>query len=82
LWVEQNFESEEVNAILAAMDWETWIYVSGLAPEPLDFTTAIANEASQLALDYIALNGQASPENYEIYNDFYSNLKVIFYDTL
>ena len=31
---------------------------------------------------YIALNGTASPPNYADYFSFYSNLKVIFYETL
>lgn len=31
---------------------------------------------------YIALNGSASPSNYADYFSFYSNLKVIFYETL
>ena len=72
----------EVNQILAAVDWQAWMYESTLAPEPLDFTTPESDQASQLALDYIALNGTASPANFSVYNTYYSNLKVVFHDTL
>jgi hypothetical protein len=33
-------------------------------------------------MDYITLNGTGSPANYMDYFNFYSNLKVIFYETL
>ena len=72
----------EVNQILAAVDWQAWMYESTLAPEPLDFTTPESDQASQLALDYIALNGTASPANFSVYSTYYSNLKVVFHDTL
>jgi len=35
-----------------------------------------------LALDYIALSGSSSPANYIQYNAWYSNLKVVFLQTL
>ena len=73
---------EEVNQILASVDWETWLYVPGLAPVELDFTTAESDESASLALEYIALNGTASPANYSDYFGYYSNLKVVFHDTL
>jgi hypothetical protein len=64
------------------MDWSLWINVPGPAPEYLNFTTVEATHAVNLAHAYIALNGQSSPENYKDYFAYYSNLKVIFYDTL
>ena len=72
----------QVNQILAAVDWQAWMYESTLAPEPLDFSTPESDQAAQLALDYIALNGTGSPANYSAYFSYYSNLKVVFHDTL
>ena len=72
----------EVNQILAAVDWETWMDQATLAPVALDFTTPESDLASELALEYIALNGTASPANFSAYFGFYSNLKVVFHDTL
>lgn len=64
------------------MDWETWIYEPTLAPVDLDFSTPESDQATELALGYIALNGTGSPTNYTAYNSYYSNLKVVFHDTL
>ena len=35
-----------------------------------------------MALEYISLNGTASPANISEYFGYYSNLKVVFHDTL
>ena len=35
--------AEEVNSILASIDWSEWLYVPGLAPVELDFTTSESN---------------------------------------
>ena len=48
----------------------------------LDFTTAESDAAAELARKYISLHGTFSPENYEDYFSYYSNLKVVFHDTL
>lgn len=77
-----NLTGEQVNEILASVDWSTWLYTPGLAPVPLDFTTPDSDEATQLALGYIALNGTGSPEGFADYFGWYSNLKVVFHDTL
>ena len=69
---------EEINSILKAVDWDTWILEPTLAPVPLDFNTPESDQATQLALGYIALNGTGSPDGYEAYLGYYSNLKVIF----
>ena len=39
-------------------------------------------EATNLALEYIALNGTGSPAGYSDYLGYYSNLKIVFQDTL
>jgi len=64
------------------MDWSSWIYKPGLPPVQLDFSTPQGNQAQMLALQYIDLNGTASPENFTEYFSYYSNLKVMFHDTL
>lgn len=81
-WVQDNYSAEETNAILASIAWETWLYKSELELPGDSFVTAESVVATNLALNYIALNGTASPENYKEYFTFYSNLKVVFYDTL
>lgn len=82
-WVEENYEPKEANAILAATEWNTWIFKPDLwVPGQLDFSTPEGQDAEELAMAYIALNGTASPPNYADYFSFYSNLKVIFYETL
>ncbi len=73
---------EEVNEILAAIDWSTWLYEPGLSPVPLDFNTDLSDQSRAMALEYISLNGTGSPSNFNLYNDYYSNLKVVFHDTL
>lgn len=64
------------------VDFETWIRVPGLPPVTLDFTTTALNESSDLADEYIKLNGTESPEKYKDYLDFYSNLRVVFIERL
>jgi len=39
-------------------------------------------DAEELAMGFIAQGGAGRPDNWEDYFDFYSNLKVIFYETL
>lgn len=81
-WVEETYDAVTTNHILARSNWEAWIYESTLAPAPLDFSTKEANDAAELAYAYLALGGKSSPANYKDYFAFYTNLKVIFYDTL
>ena len=59
------------------------MYQTGLAPVPLDFTTTESDQAAALAREYIALNGTGTPDNATAeYQSYYSNLKVVFHDTL
>lgn len=48
----------------------------------LDFTTVALNESSELADEFIKLNGTGSPAKFEDYLDFYSNLRVVFIERL
>ena len=82
-WVGLNYSPSEVNSILAMSNWNTWIFESALPPAgTFNFSTPESDDARQLALDFIALGGNSSPSNYLDYNEFYSNLKVIFHSTL
>lgn len=55
-WVGENYSGAEVNSILAASNFNTWIFESALPPEgTFDFSTPESDEAVQLALDFIAL---------------------------
>jgi len=68
---------------LAASNWNTWIFEAALPPAgTFDFSTPEGTDAENLAMAYIALGGNGHPANYEDYFGFYSNLKVIFYETL
>lgn len=57
VFVSNNFHGADLNKILGSVNWEEWIYMAEGSPVPLDFTTDLSNEASKLALEYIALNG-------------------------
>lgn len=77
---------EAVNEALAMIDFEEWIYGIGWDPTgTLKFSTPESDASANLANAYLACNGRAgcvSKDQYEIYNTFYSNLKVVFHDTL
>merc|ERR1711990_9584 len=70
------------NTILGSVDWDAWIYQPGLPPIHHDFTTVDSNASAALADAYIVLAGKSSPDNYTKFNDYYSNLKVIFLERL
>jgi len=73
----------DVNNILMKMDWSTWLYQTGLAPVWQDFNTVESDQSAALARAYISLGGASSPPNAASeYNGYYSNLKVVFHDTL
>ena len=72
----------EINEILALTDWDTWVYKPSLAPVDFDFSTPTSDQAVELALDYIALNGTTSPGGYRDYLGYFSLLKVVFHSTL
>ena len=81
-WVQDNYEWWQVNEILAKINWSQWMYNSALSPKPLDFTTVKGNESAAMASAFITLNGTGTPADYLDYNDYYTNLKVIFQDQL
>jgi leukotriene-A4 hydrolase len=73
-WVQDNYEKNDVNPILAAINWEEWMYIGGMSPEPIDFTNSASDEATNLALEFISLNGTAAPEQWEEYLNWFPNL--------
>lgn len=76
-------DADQVNEILAMVDYEEWIYEVGLDPTgTLNFTNSATTAALNLANAYIALNGVSSPSNYADYNDFVSNQRVVFHQTI
>lgn len=79
-FVENYFDdADQVNDILAMVDYEAWIYEVGLDPSgSLNFTNTYTTAALDLANGYIALNGTGSPANYTEYNEFVSNQRVVF----
>lgn len=84
-WVEERYINDplKVNQILANSDWTTWLFESALPPAgTFDFSTPEGIDAENLAMAYLALNGTGRPANYADYFTFYSNLKVIFYETI
>lgn len=68
--------------IKAAIDWKAWVEKPGNIPVFLDFTTTDLNASKALADDYVARQGQSSPADYTKFNDYYSNLKVVFIEEL
>jgi leukotriene-A4 hydrolase len=81
-FVEDHFNATETNRILGSINWDAWLFTPGLPPVTLDFSTPASIGASHLADEYIRLAGEASPDNYTQFNDYYSNLKVIFLERL
>ena len=76
-------DADQVNEILAMIDYEEWIYEVGLDPTgTLNFTNSATTAALNLANAYIALNGTGSPSNYADYNSFVSNQRVVFVQTI
>lgn len=82
-FVQDNFDAPNTNRILGSINWDAWLYTPGLPPtNTLDFSTPASNEAAALADEYIKLAGDSSPTDYQKFNNYYSNLKVIFLERL
>lgn len=64
--------------ILNSVNWTLWIEQPGLSPVPMNFSTNTSIQAVQLADSYIKLAGNSSPDNFTVYNSYFSNLKVVF----
>ena len=62
--------------------WDEWIYVPGLAPGDLDFSTQALEDSINLAEEYILLGGTDSPENFLDYNGYLYSQKLAFVQTI
>jgi len=82
-WVEQYFtDAGEVNRVLGSINFEDWLMTDDVKYDDDFFKTDQSDEARDLALAYIAGAGTDTPSNYADYNGWYSNLKVVFHNTL
>jgi len=76
-------DADQVNEILAMVDYEEWIYVVGTDPtNTLNFTVPPVTAALDMANAYIVGNGTSGPSNYADYNTWESNQKVVFHQTI
>lgn len=62
-----------------AVDWKLWVEKPGLPPKGVpSFATKNQTEAEGLADEYIKLGGKASPKEFDNYNQYVANVKVLF----
>jgi leukotriene-A4 hydrolase len=81
LWTEfihNVFEQEEAEEIENSVDWDTWVYTPGAPPVHLNFSTPNLDISRGIADSYIKLGGTGSPENYDEFFGYFSQLKCIF----
>lgn len=77
------YTTSQVNSFLSMIDYEQWIYENGCDPtNTLNFTVPTVTAAVNLANSYVSLNGTSSPANYQDYNTWPSNQRVVFVQTL
>lgn len=85
-WVRANYtQGNDAQELIDAINWDAWVKAPGANPpnNKLDFTTDGATKFEQLADAYIALNGDASPDNYTNYKTTDDvQLQVIFLNRL
>lgn len=84
-WVTANYDATAAPALLAKIDWETWVRAPGANPpgNGLDFSTAGAVAFEYLADNYIAMGGKGRPDNYTAYLTTEDpQLQVIFLNRL
>lgn len=67
--------------IKSQMNWTEWVHTPGPARYQ-DLTTPELLESQKLAQEYISGGGQSSPQGFNDYNHWTSNLKVIFLSEL
>ena len=69
-----------MTAIINAVNWTEWVTVGGPSPYTFNYTTDDSVNATNLADQYIALGGFASPFNATAtYKSYYANQQVIFH---
>jgi hypothetical protein len=67
---------------LQQVQWEDWIVQPGFPPVEQDFSSPVIGKALQLAEGYIVLQGQASPNGYQLMRSWFPNEKYIFLEYL
>lgn len=80
-WLTTNYAPARAKEITDAIQWDEWVNLGGENPKDnrLNFTTEGAKRFEDLADAYIALGGNGSPVNFQIYIDTTDpQLKVIF----
>jgi hypothetical protein len=82
-FVEQYFtDADQVNDVLAMVNYEEWIYEMGTDPTgTLNFTNSATQAAVDLANAFVA-NPGTTPSNAADYNTWPSNQQVVFHQTL
>ena len=63
----------------AKIDWETWVYVPGLAPVHLDFTTKSLNDSLAIVHEFVydpGMNTTAAAAKWN--SEFQTTTKTIF----
>lgn len=68
--------------MISQLKWDQWIYQPGKFPIEFDFSTTDSKKADSLALAYIDNEGKQSPENFQAFNEFKEETKLIFLDRL
>ena len=69
---------EQAKNITDQIDLDTWVYSTGAPPVQLNFSHPSLDLSRSLAIDYIAKGGDARPDEYKKFFDFFSLLKCVF----
>jgi leukotriene-A4 hydrolase len=73
--VKKEFARKQAEEILGKVDWQTWIYGTGMPPVRVDLDTEVYDVAVELAMKYV--NENPDPEDVEKYKAFDILLKKI-----
>jgi leukotriene-A4 hydrolase len=81
-FLSEEYTQKQKDSILGQIDFDAWMFNPGMPPVVPDFHTPEIDEAKQLALEYIKLDGKDSPKDYEKFNKYFSSLQCIFVQEL
>jgi leukotriene-A4 hydrolase len=76
-WLNETFPNNSTQLIELTM-WDVWIFEPGLGPMQIDVATTALDDAEALAMEYVKLNGSASPLSFLDFNEFYPSQKLAF----
>ena len=80
-YVNGKYDAAVATAMIAKMNWTSWVLTPGIPEITLNFTTAGLVESQNLADAYVSGNG-TTPANASDYNSWESNLKVVFLEQM